>query len=64
VPLPTDLAAQVPADDIYLFQTALAGGATLIVTSDGRLIAMVTNAHHHGIQMRPRDEFIVQYLNS
>ena len=61
-PLPADLAAQVPADDAYLFQTALAGGATLIVTSDGRLIAMVTSAHHHGIQLRPRAEFVAEYL--
>jgi hypothetical protein len=62
MPLPTDLAAQVPDDDVYLFQTALAGGASLIVTSDGRLIATVTNAHRHGIQLRQRAEFVGEYL--
>ncbi len=34
-PLPDDLADQVPSDDAYLFQTALASGATIIVTTDG-----------------------------
>jgi hypothetical protein len=62
-PLPDDLAEQVPGDDAYLFQTALAGGATHIVTSDERLIASVSNAHFHGIQLRQRVQFIEAYLN-
>lgn len=62
LPLPADLAAQVPADDVYLFQTAQSGGETLIVTSDGRLIAMVPSAHCHGIQLRQRAEFVAEYL--
>jgi hypothetical protein len=62
LPLPDDLVAQVPLDDAYLFQTAIAGGASDIVTSDQRLIAMVTNAHHHGIQLRPRADFVAEFL--
>jgi len=61
-PLPDDLATQVPAKDVYLFQAALAGGANIIVTTDQRLIDMVTNANHHGIQLRLRDDYYVGYL--
>ena len=61
-PLPNDLAGQVPGDDVYLFQAALAGGAGIIVTTDQRLIDMVTNAGQHGIQLRLRDAFYVDYL--
>jgi hypothetical protein len=61
-PLPADLAEQVPADDVYLFQAALAGGARTIVTTDERLIEMVGAAHHHGIQIRVRDEFVAEQL--
>jgi hypothetical protein len=61
-PLPSDLNEQVPDKDVYLFQTALAGGAETIVTSDERLIAMVTNAQRHRIQVRLRDEFVAEYL--
>lgn len=63
-PLPDDLAAQIPHDDAYLFQTAIAGGASQIVTSDERLVAMVTNAERHGIRLRPRADLIAEYLGS
>jgi len=63
-PLPPGLAAQVPDDDAYLFQTAIAGGARIIVTTDGRLIEMVTNANDFGIELRLRDEFYLEYLGS
>jgi hypothetical protein len=61
-PLPDDLAVQVPGDDVYLFKAALAGGAEIIVTTDQRLVDMVTNASQHGIQLRLRDDFYVDYL--
>lgn len=63
-PLPPGLAAQVPGDDAYLFQTAIAGGARIIVTTDGGLIEMVTNANDFGIELRLRDEFYLEYLGS
>ena len=55
--LPQDLAEQVPLDDVYLFQTALAGGAQRIITTDGRLINLVSRATQHGIQLIARDVF-------
>ena len=61
-PLPPGLAEQVPDDDVYLFQTAIAGGARIIVTTDGRLIEAVTNANQHGIELRLRDNFYADYL--
>jgi hypothetical protein len=60
-PLPDDLSGQVPADDVYLFQAAFAGGANTIVTTDQR-IDMVTNANHHGIQLRFRDDYYLAHL--
>lgn len=56
-PLPDALAAQVPSDDAYLFETALAGGAHKIITTDGRLIEAVTSANDHGIELAPRDDY-------
>jgi len=61
-PLPPELAQQVPDDDAYLFQTALAGGADVIVTADTRLVERVTNAHERGIRLRLREEFIAEFL--
>jgi hypothetical protein len=61
-PLPEDLANEVPADDAYLFQAALAGAAHTIVTSDQRLIAKVQSADRHHLDLRPRDEFTDEYL--
>jgi len=58
--LPPDLAARVPADDIYLFQAALAGGANIIVTTDERLVGAVEAARDHGIQMSLRDVFMAE----
>jgi len=61
-PLPWDLAEQIPNDDAYLFQTALAVVAPIIVTSDVRLIERVaTLARERGVQMRQRDEFLAGY---
>jgi hypothetical protein len=62
-PLPTDLADEVPMDDVYLFQTAQAAGETLLVTSDGRLIDRVKSAVNRGIHLRARDEFLQEYLS-
>lgn len=62
-PLPPDLASQVPDDDAYLFQAAVSAGAAVIVTTDERLIATVTNAHLHNIKMRQRDEFVMEYVD-
>lgn len=56
-PLPADLAAQVPADDAYLFQAAIAGDAETIVTTDGRLIQAVPTAERYGIRLVTRDDF-------
>jgi predicted nucleic acid-binding protein len=50
------LAEQVPPDDTYLFQTALAGGAETIITTDGRLVEAVTRANDYGIQLVRRDD--------
>jgi len=61
-PLPSELAEQVPLDDAYLFQTALAAGGDTIVTSDERLLERVTRANDFGISLRLRDEYIVEYL--
>lgn len=61
-PLPSGLAEQVPGDDLYLFQAAIAGRARIIVTTDQRLIDAVTNANDHGIELRLRDEFYLEYL--
>lgn len=55
--LPPDLAEQVPADDIYLFQTAIAAGAKTIVTTDGRLINAVSKAPDHGLRLIARDDY-------
>ena len=60
--LPQDLAAEVSPDDQYLFQTALSGGAGIIVTSGKRLVEIVKSAEAHGIQLRLRDEFIAEYV--
>jgi hypothetical protein len=56
-PLPANLAGQVPPDDTYLFQAALAEGAKTIITTDGRLIKAVTSANDYGIQLVPRDNY-------
>jgi hypothetical protein len=55
--LPNSLAAQVPPDDVYLFETALAGGANKIITTDGRLIKAVTSANDYGIELVQRDDY-------
>jgi hypothetical protein len=60
-PLPEDLAQEVPMDDVYLFQTALAGNAEFIVTSDRRLIDRVASAANRGIQLVHRDDFLQRY---
>jgi hypothetical protein len=62
-PLPESLAAQVPADDVYLFQSAIATGARTIVTTDQRLIDMVTTAADHGIRLRLRDDYSREELD-
>jgi hypothetical protein len=62
--LPVPLAEEVPGDDAYLFQTALAIGAKVIVTSDKRLIGLAGSAPEFDIQLRLRDEFIAEYLNA
>jgi hypothetical protein len=59
-PLPDDLAKDVPVDDVYLFQTALAGQAGIIVTSDLRLIQRVTSAPDRGIQLVWRNDYLAQ----
>jgi len=61
-PLPASLAEQVPCDDVYLFQAAIAGGGRIIVTTDGRLVDMVTNACDSGIELCSRDKFYREYL--
>jgi hypothetical protein len=61
-PLPAPLAQQVPDDDVYLFQSAIAGGARIIVTTDGRLIAIVTEASNFEIELRLREDFYLEYL--
>jgi len=61
-PLPKDLAVEVPMDDVYLFQTALAGHAEIIVTSDERLIDRVRSAPRRGIQLARRDDFLRRHL--
>lgn len=61
-PLPADLAATVPADDDYLFQAALASGANLIVTTDGRLVDAASNAaQNYNIVLEFRDDHYQQY---
>ena len=55
--LPNDLAEQISADDAYLFETALAGNATMIVTTDTRLMNIATNSKRYGIELRFRDDF-------
>jgi hypothetical protein len=55
--LPPGLAEQVPPDDAYLFQTALAAGARTIVTTDGRLIAAVPAATQYEIRLITRDDY-------
>lgn len=59
--LPPELAKQVPADDGYLFQTALAGQANTIVTTDMRLIDTVKKAVQYGIELVDRDDFYSRY---
>lgn len=59
--LPAELAEQVPEDDVYLFQTAIAGQASAIVTSDERLIARVTRTRQYGIELVERDNFCMTY---
>lgn len=55
-PLPIPLSEQVPDDDVYLFQAALAGQAQTIITSDERLIQAVTRAQNYGIRLVKRDD--------
>ncbi len=57
-PLPEELAMEVPTDDVYLFQAALAGHAEIIVTSDLRLIGRVTSASRFGIRLMGKEEFL------
>jgi hypothetical protein len=60
-PLPNDLAAEVPADDIYLFQTAIAGNAEVIVTSDLRLIDQVKCAANLAIRLESRTNYLALF---
>ena len=60
--LPAPLAEQVPADDVYLFQCAITGGARIIVTTDERLKAMVTRARDFGIDLQLRDAFYLTFM--
>jgi hypothetical protein len=59
--LPEDLSQEVPEDDFYLFQTALAGHAEIIVTSDLRLIDRVRSAAGRGIQLVERGDYLDRY---
>ena len=61
--LPDGLAQEVPDDDVYLFQSALASGARVIATSDQRLITRVVSAHKYNLTLRLRQDFIREYLN-
>jgi hypothetical protein len=56
-PLPPELAEQIPADDAYLFQTALDGDASTIVTTDIRLVGVAASAGQFGIRIQLRDDF-------
>ena len=55
--LPEDLAQEVPDDDAYLFQTALAANARKIVTTDLRLIDRVRTGEPHGIRLIVPEDF-------
>lgn len=59
--LPPALAEQVPPEDVYLFQAALAGNATSVITTDERLISRVTNAAKFRIELILRDKWYRRY---
>ena len=57
---PEELVKVTPPDDLYLVRTYLAGGATLLVTSDTGLFQSLKESARVSIMMKP--EFLEDYL--
>jgi predicted nucleic acid-binding protein len=59
--LPSNLLEQVPQDDAYLFQAALAGSARTVVTTDTALLGLNSTAVVHELLVRHRNDHLQDY---